>query len=114
MKNPVVHFEIGCDNLSETVSFYQDIFDWTITTKDKNASIDSEEPGISGHINELGHDLRKYITIYIETETMASDLKLIESNGGKILVGPKKLSDGRTFAWFQDIAKNIVGLITPL
>ena len=115
MRKPVVHFEIGCDNLSETVEFYKDVFNWTIITKDNSASIDTgTESGIPGHITELGHDPRKYINIYIETETIADDLKLIESKGGKKLVGPVDLPDGRTFAWFQDVAGNTVGLITPL
>lgn len=113
MRKPVVHFEIGCDNLPETVEFYRDVFNWTIITKDNSASIDTgKESGIPGHITELGHDPRKYINIYIETETIANDLKLIESKGGKKLVGPIDLPDGRTFAWFQDVAGNTVGLIT--
>lgn len=113
MGKPVVHFEIGCDNLSETVEFYKDIFDWTITTKDNSAIIDTgHESGIPGHITQLGHEPLKYINVYIETETIDDDLKLIEAKGGKKLVGPINLPDGRTFAWFQDVAENTVGLIT--
>jgi len=115
LSKPVVHFEIGCDKLSETVEFYKDVFNWNIMTNDNSASIDTgKEGGISGHITELGHEPRKYINIYVETETIAHDLDLIESKGGKKLVGPIDLPDGRTFAWFQDVAGNTVGLITPL
>ena len=115
MSKPVVHFEIGCDNLSETVGFYKDVFNWTIITKDNSASIEAgKKSGIPGHITELGHDPRKYIHIYIETEGIADDLKLIESKGGKKLVDPIDLPDGRVFAWFQDVAGITVGLITPL
>ena len=78
MSKPVVHFEIGCDNLSETVDFYKDIFNWTIKAKDNSASIDTGiGNGIPGHITELGHDPRKYINIYIETETLNQDLQLM-------------------------------------
>ena len=67
-----------------------------------------------GNINKLGPDEpQKYITIYIETDSLESDLKAIEYNGGKILVNPIKLPDGREFAWFEDVAGNTVGLITP-
>lgn len=115
MSKPVVHFEIGCDNLSETVEFYKNVFDWNIITKDNSALIHTEkEGGIPGHITELGHEPRKYINIYIETKSIESDLKVIEFNGGKKLVGPIVLPDGRSFAWFQDVAGNTVGLITPL
>jgi predicted enzyme related to lactoylglutathione lyase len=114
MSKPVVHFEIGCDNLSETVEFYKDVFNWIIIPNSNSATIETGKGGgIPGHITELGHDPRKYINIYIETETLADDLKLIESKGGKKLVGPTDLPDGRTFAWFQDLAGNTIGLITP-
>ena len=33
MNSPVVHFEIGCDNLSETVEFYKSVFNWSHTKK---------------------------------------------------------------------------------
>ncbi|MDH3712133.1 MAG: hypothetical protein OER04_19760 [Cyclobacteriaceae bacterium] len=115
MSKPVVHFEIGCDNLSQTAAFYRDVFDWSITPSGISAVIDAgTEKGIPGHITELGHEPRKYINIYIETETIAEDLQVIESMGGKRLVGPIDLPDGRTFAWFQDVAGNTVGLITPM
>ena len=114
IRKPVVHFEIGCDNLAKTVEFYKQVFDWNITSKGNSAAIETgSEKGIPGHITELGHDPRKYVNIYIETDAIEDDLKLIESKGGKKIVGPIILPDARTFAWFQDIAGNTVGLITP-
>ena len=53
------------------------------------------------------------LTIYIETDTLEEDLKAIVTNGGKVFVAPIKLPDGRSFAWFEDVAGNLVGLITP-
>lgn len=115
IRKPVVHFEIGCDKLSETVEFYKEIFNWSINQNNNSASIDfDKENGIPGHFTSLGHEPKKYINIYIETSSIVEDLKLIESKGGKKLVGPIDLPDGRTFAWFQDIAGNTVGLITPV
>lgn len=116
MNKPVVHFEIGCNNISETVEFYKLIFNWNIVPKGNSAAIDTgKDGGISGHINKLDSDEpHNYINIYIETATLEDDLKLIDSKGGKKLVGPISLPDGRKFAWFQDVADNTVGLITPL
>jgi hypothetical protein len=115
MKKPVVHFEIGCNNISETVEFYKDVFNWNIVPNGNSAAIDTgKDGGIPGHINKLGpNEPQNYINIYIETATLEDDLKLIESKGGKKLVGPIDLPDGRIFAWFQDVAGNTVGLITP-
>ena len=115
MKKAVVYFEIGCSNIPETVDFYKKTFDWNIVPTGNSASIDTGlEGAIPGHINKLGpNDPQKYITIYIETDSLEEDLKIIESNGGKTLVAPIQLPDGRSFAWFEDVAGNIVGLITP-
>ena len=116
MAKPVVHFEIGCSNISETAEFYKDVFNWNIVQKGNSATIDTgKNGGIPGHINKLGADEpQNYMNIYIETATLEDDLKLIESKGGEKLVGPINLPDGREFAWFQDVAGNTVGLITPL
>lgn len=115
MKKPVVHFEIGCSDIPETVEFYKDIFQWDITPQGNSAAIDTGKSGaIPGHINKLGPgEPQNYINIYIETDSLEADLASIEDKGGKKLVGPLTLPDGRSFAWFQDIAGNTVGLITP-
>ena len=115
MSKPVIHFEIGCDNLPKTIEFYKNVFGWDIVTNNNLASINSNpENGIPGHITDLVSEVDNYITIYIQTETIVQDLKLIESKGGKVLVNPIELPNGRTFAWFQGVAGNTVGLLTPL
>ena len=114
MKRPIVHFEIGCSNLEETAEFYKTIFDWNIKQQGSSASIDTGvKEALSGHLNKLGpEDPQNYVTVYVETDTLYEDLEGIESNGGKIIVKPIKLPDGREFAWFQDVAGNTIGLIT--
>ena len=111
----VVHFEIGCDDIDKTSAFYETVFGWRLKKHGNSAQIDTGvENGISGHINQLGpEDPQHYVTIYIETDSLESDLKNIVSSGGEIFVKPTKLPDGRKFAWFKDIAGNSIGLITP-
>ncbi|MEM9548567.1 MAG: VOC family protein [Bacteroidota bacterium] len=115
MKKKVVHFEIGCSDIDVTSDFYKAVFDWDLKKHGNSAIIDTgNEDALSGHINQLGPDEAKnYVTVYIETNTLTSDLEAILSNGGKILVNPIKLPDGRQFAWFEDVAGNTIGLITP-
>ncbi|NHF60176.1 VOC family protein [Flavobacteriaceae bacterium TP-CH-4] len=115
MGKEVVHFEIGCSDIEKTSGFYKNVFDWNLTRQGNSAIIETGgKDSISGHLNELGpNEPQKYITLYIETDSLNADLRAIESNGGKILVNPIKLPDGREFAWFEDIAGNTVGLITP-
>jgi predicted enzyme related to lactoylglutathione lyase len=115
MKKPVVHFEIGCSNIQQTSEFYEKVFGWEIE-QEGNAGFIKNGPGhgIPGHLNKLGPDEpQKYITIYIETDSLAEDLKAVKANGGSVLVKPIKLPDGREFAWFEDIAGNTIGLINP-
>lgn len=114
MKKTVVHFEIGCSDLEKTSSFYQAVFDWKMKSHGNFVAIDSDEGALPGHINKLGpNDPQNYVTIYIETDTLDADLKAIESRGGKIMVPPTALPGNREFAWFEDLAGNIMGLITP-
>ncbi len=115
MKKAVVHYEIGCRDIEKTAEFYKTIFDWDITPIGSASLIHTDrEDAISGHINQLGpDDLQRYVTVYIETDTLEDDLKAIESQGGKIMVPPVQLPDKRWFAWFKDIAGNTIGLITP-
>ncbi|MEM6362281.1 MAG: VOC family protein [Bacteroidota bacterium] len=116
MKKTVVHFEIGCSDIEKTSEFYRAVFDWKLNKHGNSAIIDTgKEDALSGHINKLGpDDPQNYVTVYIETDSLHSDLKVIESNGGEVFVKPIKLPDGREFAWFKDVAGNLIGLITPI
>ena len=115
MKKTVVHFEIGCSDIEKTAEFYKAVFDWKLNQHGNSAVIDTgKEDALSGHINKLGpNDPQNYVTIYIETDSLQADLKAIESNGGEVFVKPVELPDGRTFAWFRDVAGNLIGLIAP-
>jgi hypothetical protein len=115
MKKRIVHFEIGCDNIDKAAAFYRSIFDWDISSHGDSATINTGASGaIPGHLNKLSiNEPQKYVTVYIETDTLEADLELIEHHGGKTLVKPVLLPDGRYFAWFEDIAGNTLGLITP-
>ena len=114
MNKRVVHFEIGCNDLEKTSEFYKTVFNWKLNKVGNSAIVETgAKDGLSGHINKLGpNDPQNYVTIYIETDTLYSDIEAIKLNGGEIFVEPVKLPDGREFAWFKDIAGNLIGLIT--
>ncbi len=113
MANPVVHFEIGCKDLSQTSDFYTSLFGWTAANAGVAAYLNTNSTeGIQGHITSLGHEPHQYITFYIQVDNIADQLQKIEAAGGKKLVGPVTLPTGQQFAWFKDPGGNIVGLIT--
>lgn len=115
MKRRIVHFEIGCSDIDKTSAFYKSVFDWKLTRHGNSAIIITDDSeALSGHINQLGpDDPQNYVTVYIETDDIHADLTAIEKNGGEIFVKAIKLPDGREFAWFKDVAGNLIGLITP-
>ena len=116
MKRPIVHFEIGCNDIAKASEFYNKIFGWQLTKNGISTSINTggDEAALPGHLNQLGpEEPENYVTIYIETDSIDEDLVQIESNGGKKVVGPLPLPDGRMFAWFEDVSGNTIGLITP-
>jgi predicted enzyme related to lactoylglutathione lyase len=111
--NPVVHFEIGCKDLEGTTSFYTRIFSWTATQTPYASMLDTHSnSGVPGHITALGHEPHQYVTFYIEVEDIGDTLTRIEGAGGKKIIGPVPLPDGKKFAWFSDPGGNMVGLIT--
>ena len=116
MKKAVVHFEIGCNDIDQATEFYQTVFGWELNKQENAAIINTgKADALSGHINQLGpDDPQNYVTIYIETDSLQADLKAIEANGGEVFVKPVQLPDGREFAWFKDVAGNLIGLISPL
>ncbi|HXB05624.1 MAG TPA: VOC family protein [Puia sp.] len=111
--NPVVHFEIGCKDLAGTTAFYTKLFNWTATPVPMASLLDTHSTGgATGHITSLGHEPHQYVLFYIQVEDIDEMLKQIGEAGGKKVVGPVPLPDGKKFAWFSDPGGNMVGLIT--
>jgi predicted enzyme related to lactoylglutathione lyase len=111
--SPVVHFEIGCRDLTGTTAFYTGLFGWTAVPTPYASLLDTHAGGATGHITSLGHEPHQYITFYIEVKDIPETLSRIEAAGGKTLLGPVPLPDGKQFAWFADPGGNTVGLVTP-
>jgi predicted enzyme related to lactoylglutathione lyase len=109
MPHPVVHFEIGCQNLEKTKEFYAKLFDWNITQQGPAAMIAAEKAGITGHITSLGHEPQQFTHFYVQVDDVGAHLAKAESLGGKTLVPPVDIPTG-TFAWIKDPEGNTIGL----
>jgi len=111
---PVIHFEIGCTNTERTNEFYTSIFGWSGQVSPMASYLNTQsDKGIQGHITSLGHEPSHYVTFYIEVDDINAYLLKIAENGGKKIVGPVPLPNGKQFAWFTDPDGNIIGLLTP-
>jgi predicted enzyme related to lactoylglutathione lyase len=112
MARPVVHFEIGCRDIQKTQEFYGKLFDWKIYGQGPAAMIAAGPGGIPGHMTALGHEPYHYTTFYVDVEDVQQYLSKATRLGGKTLVPPVDIPEG-TFAWFQDLEGNTVGLWKP-
>lgn len=111
MGNPIVRFEIGCDDAGKTKAFYETLFAWKIEPAGPGLAIDTGAAP-SGGIASLGHEPRHYTMFYVQVDDAAGALAKVKELGGKTLVGPVPLPTG-TFAWFADPEGNTVGLWQP-
>jgi predicted enzyme related to lactoylglutathione lyase len=114
MGRPVIHFEIGCRDISRTGDFYAKLFGWQIAAAGATSSIQTGSPqGIPGHITSLGHEPQHYAMFYVDVEDVQAALDKAIELGGKTLVPPIKTPSG-TFAWFADPESNMIGLLKPV
>jgi len=110
MGNPVVHFEIGCDNLEKVKEFYGSLFDWKLEPHGESVSIRTGTD-VGGHFTRLGHEPRHYVTVYVRVEDVQAILDKAEKMGGKTVVPPMPVPGVGIFAWMQDPEGNVIGLI---
>jgi hypothetical protein len=114
MGKPVIHFEIGCRDIAKTKAFYATLFGWQIQPPGPSSAVETDSPGgIDGRITALDQKTHGYVTIYIQVDDLQACLDEAESLGGKTLVKPMALPDGRRFAWLSDPDGNTIGIITP-
>jgi uncharacterized protein len=123
MSGEVGHFEIPADDTARAKKFYEATFGWKYSevpgmdyTMVQTGPVDGEgmpkEPGsIGGGIGKRGGPLaHPVVTIMVEEISKAE--KLIEKNGGTILVRKQPIGDG-SMGWtgyFKDSEGNVVGL----
>ena len=115
MAHPVIHFEIGCKDLSSTSRFFSQVFGWKTEPYGSAEMIQTgAEEGIQGHINALGHEPHQYVLFYIQVDDLEACLATIEAAGGKTVVPPSEVPGAGHFAWFSDPGGNTLGIWKPL
>ncbi len=111
MGNPVVHFEIGCQDKARTIDFYSHLLDWKIDSGP--AGLIDTGSGIGGHFTSLGHEPHHYTTFYVEVHDLQAYLDKAGSLGGKTLVPPVTIPGQGSFAWMADPEGNVLGVWKP-
>lgn len=123
MKNPITHFEIPADNVERAKKFYEKIFDWKIekynkdgeywmvmTTEVEDDGWTPKEPGvINGGLVKREKPNEPFLN-YITVDSIDKICKIIEKNGGTIIIPKKEMGEWGWWATFKDTEGNIFGL----
>lgn len=113
--SPVVHFEVGCRDISKLKDFYNQVFGWSSSDITMGADFNTNSvDGIQGHLTSLGHEPFNYVTFYIQVDDIKASLDKIQAAGGKKIVGPIPIPNKRQFAWFSDPEGNMIGLLSQI
>jgi predicted enzyme related to lactoylglutathione lyase len=132
MNGEVVHFELPAKDFSRAKAFYSKVFGWKtfdastpsgapyaslVTTKTDGSSfmeVANTRPKSRGAINGGMMKQHKPFTapvINILVEDVASALKAIEKQGGKIIVKRTRMGRYGAYAYFRDTEGNLMGLV---
>jgi hypothetical protein len=123
MNGEVGHFEIPADSTERARRFYSATFGWKTDpvpgmdyTTVRTGPVDEKgmptAPGFigGGIVKRDGPIVHPVVTIEVDEITDAE--KLIERNGGKIIVRKQSIGDGKTgyMGYFKDSEGNVIGL----
>ena len=119
MAAPVVHFEIGFQNIENAKKFYGPLFGWEFSPYGNVAMLSNigpmaGTPGIGGHLNSLGHPPHNYCVVYAQVSDLAATIAQAQKLGGKQIVPPTDVPGMGSFAWLADTEGNLVGLWKPM
>lgn len=123
--NRVVHFEIPANDIKRADDFYEKVFDWKINKDAMPGSqmiyhlaytshVDQDympiEPGsINGALMEKD-DMVKAPVLTIDVPDIKVYMKMVEDNGGKMLMPVQTVMNMGLYARFKDTEGNVMAL----
>jgi predicted enzyme related to lactoylglutathione lyase len=112
MAHPVVHWEIGGNDLAALRDFYAKAFGWTITDAGPSyCLVQPTDGGLGGGLMQTADRMPPYVTVYIQVENLDAALAEVAALGGATVVPPTAISATASFALFRDPEGNVVGLL---
>lgn len=116
MSSPVLHFEIGGENLKEQIGFYSSVFGWNIFPLDEELYIadPQSDMGIEGHLFETTKEMnfRNLVLIYVQVDDIHGCLDKVKDLGGEIVITPQEIPGSSShYALFNDPNGNSIGLL---
>ena len=113
MANPVVHWEVSGKDQKKLQEFYAALFDWKVDVHEEMGGyglVAGQEGGIGGGIAGTQPGASPGVTIFVQVDDLQASLDKAESPGGKAVMPPSDIPDVGSFAMFQDLEDNAIGL----
>ena len=123
--NPVVHFEMPCDDRARVTKFYESAFGWKMKQfgEDMGNYITADttgvpDPGRPGAING-GFFPRKpdwpaqHPSVVIAVDDIRASMKKVTGAGGKVLGEPIEIPGVGQYVSFTDTEGNRVSMLQP-
>ena len=115
-KRNVVHVEIPAVNLEGAGKFYESLFGWKIShMPEMNYTMWEAGDGSGGGFPEVSADNPAgQVLVYIDSDNIEADLKMVEKLGGKVLHQKTEIPGMGWFGVFKDPTGNVLGLYTSM
>jgi predicted enzyme related to lactoylglutathione lyase len=115
--NPVIWFEIPVTDLMRASAFYQNVFNHSITFREKKSMKMgvfplANAPGISGALVQVkGYTPHHSGTVvYFFVNSIENTLEKVINNGGKLLIPKTDIGEEGYIAQFEDSEGNQIGI----
>ncbi|MDP8228894.1 MAG: hypothetical protein P9M15_05525 [Candidatus Electryoneaceae bacterium] len=114
-ENPICYWELASHNAEKSVEFFQKVFGWDFQ-KDADSPI-HELPVVSvgdfkgGGIFTLQKAKLPFLTVYIKVDSIIEKIKLIEQEGGFIVIDLFELPCGTKICLFNEPSGVTFGMI---
>lgn len=113
MANPVVHWEVSGKDQKKLQEFYAALFGWKIDVHEEMGGyglVEGQDGGIGGGISEIQPGASPSVTFFVQVDDLQASLDKAESLGGKTAMPPSDIPGVGSFAMFQDLEENAIGL----
>jgi predicted enzyme related to lactoylglutathione lyase len=111
-KRNIVHIEIPTENARRSGEFYEKLFGWHIE-HDEQMDYTMWDPheGPGGGFSQLDENVKVGdVLLYVNSEDIEADLKMVEQLGGKVLAQKSEIPNTGWYAVFQDPTGNTIAL----
>ena len=126
--NPVVHFELPCNDRERVARFYRQAFGWKMdmlgpemgnyvlaTTADKDARPDAQRGAINGGIFTRTPEMPEmHPSVVIGVEDIQTAMKAVRDAGGEVMGDPMQIPGVGHYVSFLDSEHNRLSMLQPL